>query len=55
VCDVFAGGAEFFDSLDRQRPACVLVDLHMPGMDGTEVLAHLSRQPDPISAMAVVP
>ena len=40
---LFAGGAEFFDSLERERPACVLVDGNMPGMDGREVLSRMSR------------
>ena len=41
---VFGGGAEFLDSLGRERPACVLVDGNMPGMDGREVLDRLSRE-----------
>ena len=51
---LFAGGDALLDYLNREeRPACVLVDLHMPGMDGMEVLAHLARRPEPIPAIVV--
>jgi two-component system, LuxR family, response regulator FixJ len=46
----FAGGAEFLDWLKGARPACVLVDRNMPGMDGREVL---SRLPAGIPAILV--
>ena len=50
---LFASGAEFLASLVLAKPVCVLLDLHMPGMDGMEVLLHLSRQPVPIPAIVV--
>jgi DNA-binding response OmpR family regulator len=37
----FAGGAEFLDAFSRQQPDCILVDLHMPGLSGFDVLHHL--------------
>ncbi|MDM0019382.1 response regulator transcription factor [Variovorax saccharolyticus] len=33
----FASGEEFLASLDTQRPACVILDIHMPGLSGFEV------------------
>jgi len=39
----FASGAAFLDFVRRVRPACVLLDLHMPGTDGYEVQAGLTR------------
>ena len=50
---MFAGGAEFLESLSRARPACVLVDGSMPGMDGREVLERLSRLPERVPAVVV--
>ena len=33
----FASVHEFFYSLEEQRPDCVVLDLHTPGMNGLEV------------------
>ena len=33
----FASGVEFLDRVDASVPACVLLDIHMPRMDGLEV------------------
>jgi two-component system response regulator FixJ len=49
----FPGGAEFLDSLSRERPACVLLDQAMPGLSGRDVLASLSRLPAPVPAIVV--
>src|SRR4249920_383291 len=37
----FACGAEFIDSLATRRPACALLDIHMPAMTGFDVQARL--------------
>ncbi len=37
----FASGEEFIDSLAMQRPACVLLDIHMPALTGFEVQLRL--------------
>jgi FixJ family two-component response regulator len=39
----FASGAEFLDSLALREPRCVVLDLHMPGMNGFEVQARLAH------------
>ena len=39
----FASGADFLDALACGWPYCVVLDLHMPGMTGFEVLAHLAQ------------
>ena len=41
---LFPGGTEFIGSLPGQRPDCVVLDLHMPTMDGFAVLEHRARQ-----------
>lgn len=37
----FASGEDFLMSLDGAKPDCALLDLHMPGMKGLEVLLHM--------------
>jgi FixJ family two-component response regulator len=44
--ETFASGAEFLESLSHQRPACVVLDLHMPGVSGFEVQARLAQAND---------
>jgi FixJ family two-component response regulator len=37
----FASAPEFFCSLETQRPNCIVLDLHMPGINGLEVQRRL--------------
>ena len=37
----FASGAEFLESLRTNRPACIVLDLHMPTMSGFDVQQRL--------------
>lgn len=37
----FSSGTEFFDNMDQSVDGCVVVDIRMPGMSGTEVLQQL--------------
>lgn len=47
----FASGAEFLAELEVSWPYCVVLDLHMPGMSGFEVQAHLARLAPEISVI----
>jgi FixJ family two-component response regulator len=38
---IFASGSEFLTSLAQELPACLLLDLNMPGMSGLDVLSAL--------------
>jgi FixJ family two-component response regulator len=40
--EAFPSGAEFLDSLKSHRPACVVLDLHMPHGSGFAVHARLA-------------
>ena len=37
----FASGEEFFESLLAHRPECVLMDLHLTGLSGIEILGRM--------------
>ena len=39
----FASGEEFYFSLESLRPDCLVLDLHMPGMSGLDVLRCLDQ------------
>ena len=39
----FDSGQAFLDSLGNQSPDCLILDLHMPGISGLELLQGLSR------------
>jgi CheY-like chemotaxis protein len=39
---VFASGEDFLQHLPAQRPECVLLDLHLPGLNGIEVFRRLA-------------
>jgi FixJ family two-component response regulator len=43
--ETFATGEELVAATARCRFACILLDLHMPGMTGFDVLAALQAQP----------
>ncbi len=48
--EVVAEGATGIDALliaERDRPEVMLLDIRMPGMDGLEAAAHLTRLPQP--------
>ena len=41
--DTFASGRDFLVSLAAQVPACIVLDLHMPGMNGLDIQQQLTR------------
>jgi FixJ family two-component response regulator len=40
----FGSAAAFLESLAMRRPDCLVVDLHMPGMSGLEMLREMQRR-----------
>jgi FixJ family two-component response regulator len=38
--EAFASGQAFLDSLASKRPDCLVLDLHMPGLNGLDMLRH---------------
>lgn len=41
--ETYASGGEFLESRPHHRPDCVILDLHMPGVNGFDVLLHLAE------------
>ncbi|PYK75206.1 MAG: response regulator [Verrucomicrobia bacterium] len=42
--ETFASGAEFLKSIETRLPDCVVLDLHMPQMNGFHVQASLAQK-----------
>ena len=40
---VFGEGIDFLDAVSAQRPDCLVIDLHMPGLTGLDVLRQLMQ------------
>ena len=41
--ETFPSGAEFLDAMRSRKPDCLVLDLHMPEMDGFEVQSRLAQ------------
>ena len=39
--DTFNSAEEFFRAVPNNAPGCLILDIHMPGLDGWEMLQHL--------------
>lgn len=46
--ETFSSGVEFLESIATRRPDCVVLDLHMPIMNGFEVQARLAESSAPV-------
>ena len=51
--NAFASGREFLDSLPSNRPDCIILDFHMPGMNAADVLRQLAREGTPAPVIVV--
>lgn len=49
----YANGQEFLDAAARHRPDCVVLDLHMPGMSGLQVLRKLKAAGQRLSVVVI--
>lgn len=50
---MFGSGREFLAALPEVEPRCVVLDVHMPGMTGLELLEQLAAQGSPFPAILV--
>jgi FixJ family two-component response regulator len=49
----FASGAEFLEFVQTGEPDCVVLDLHMPGINGFDVLAELAAAGSPLPVIVI--
>ncbi len=50
---VFADGVDFLDAVAAQRPDCLVIDLHMPGLTGLDVLRQLTHLEPRVPAIVI--
>ena len=51
--ETFHSGVTFLASIESRRPDCVVLDLHMPFMNGFEVQARLAEAVDPVPVVII--
>lgn len=49
----YSSGAQFLSDARRTKAKCVIIDQHMPGMTGLDVLAGLCRERDALPAILI--
>lgn len=49
----FASGYELLDFLKDDRPACALLDLHLPGLTGLDLLQNLCLMQPPVPCVVI--
>lgn len=53
VAQCFPSGQVFLDSIVTTRPDCLVLDLHMPGLSGLQVLEQLRSCRPPLPAIVI--
>ena len=51
--EAFASGPEFLDSTGARRPDCVVLDLHIAGMSGQEILERIRAMQNPLPVIII--
>jgi FixJ family two-component response regulator len=51
--DTYASGKDFLDASTARLPDCVVLDLHMPGMSGLQVLQELRSAKKSLPAVVI--
>jgi FixJ family two-component response regulator len=51
--ETFASGTEYLNSLQIKKPDCLVIDLHMPVLNGIDVLNKMSDQNIKIPAIVI--
>lgn len=53
--EAYGSAEEFLAAYRPARPACLLLDMEMPGMDGLQLQAELRRRAWPMPIVAIAP
>jgi FixJ family two-component response regulator len=53
VAECFPSGHAFLGSLTSAQPDCVILDLHMPGLGGLQVLQRLRERQPPLPTIVI--
>ena len=51
--ETFPSGVEFLASMQTHHPDCVVLDLHMPQINGFEVQSHLAKCKPPVPVVII--
>ncbi len=51
--ETYASGDEFLDHVERGRPGCLIADVRMPGMSGTELQRELAKRSIPLPVIVI--
>lgn len=51
--ETFPSGAEFLDAVRTRKPDCLVLDLHMPVVNGFEVQARLAQLGTPLPVVVI--
>jgi FixJ family two-component response regulator len=51
--ETFASGAAFLESRGRWRADCVVLDVHLPGLSGWDVQAHLAEAAQDVPVVVI--
>ncbi len=49
----FVSGQDFLDAVATEKPSCVILDLHMPGLSGLQVLDRLRSSDAMVPAIVI--
>lgn len=53
VAECFGSGQAFLESIGTTRPDCLILDLHMPGLGGLQVLERLQSLRSPLPTIVI--
>lgn len=53
IAECYPSGDDFLESADFNRGECLILDLHLPGLSGIEVMARLNKDAPGLSVVLI--